>query len=247
MKDDARFYDIPGVGRYPSVTTILQVIAKPALYLWQAKQGSLKARNVMDRLKEMSPYLHDSLRAEFGQAFFLDGYAQAAEAADYGTQAHAIIEMVLKGNGEEAALKMKESPNQVKQAVGTFLTWRDKEKFELIKAESVVYSKKLGYAGTADAIGKTKDGVTLLDWKTAKAIYWEYSLQAVAYKYAAEEMTGESIPNVMICRFGKDGVFNSAKDIYTVPQTAHPGLFDTFIDAKRLWEKWRESQRLEAA
>ncbi len=243
VKDDARFYDIEGVGRLPSVTTILQVISKPALYAWQAKQGSLKARNVMERLKVMAPFLHDSLWAEFGENFFKDGYAQAAEAADYGTQAHAIIEMILKNRADEAAEKMKEAPNQVTQAVGAFLKWRDRTKFEMIKSESVVFSKKFGYAGTADVIGRIKDGVVLGDFKTSKGIYPEYSLQTVAYKYAAEEMTGERIPNVMIYRFGKDGSFED----YTVPQTSHADLIDRFIDAKRLWEWQRESQRLEAA
>lgn len=243
MKDDARFYDIDGVGRLPSVTTILQVISKPALYVWQAKQGSLKARNVMERLKEMSPYLHDSLKKEFGDAFFKDGYAQAAEAADYGTQAHAIIELILKNRADEASEKMKEAPPQVTQAVGAFLKWRDRTKFEMIKSESVVFSKKFKYAGTADVIGKIQGGVVLGDFKTSKGIYPEYSLQTVAYKYAAEEMTGEAIPNIMIYRFGKDGTFED----YTVPQISHPDLFDRFIDAKHLWEWQREAQRLEAA
>lgn len=243
MKDDARFYDIDGVVRLPSVTTILQVISKPGLYMWQAKQGSLKARNVMERLKEMSPYLHDSIWKEFGDPFFKDGYAQAAEAADYGTQAHAVIEMILKDRADEAAAKLKEAPSQVTQAVGAFLKWRDRTKFEMIKSESVVFSKKFKYAGTADVIGRIKDGVVLGDFKTSKKLYPEYDLQTVAYKYAAEEMSGESIPNVMIYRFGKDGSFED----YTVPKTSHPDLFDRFIDAKRLWEWQRESQRLEAA
>lgn len=243
MKDDARFYDIEGVGRLPSVTTILQVISKPGLYAWQAAQGTRKAKIIMAKLHQMAPLLHDSMIAELGDEFFKDGKEQAAEAADYGTRAHAIIELVLKGDADEAARRMKEAPTQTQQAVGSFLKWRDREKFEPIKTESVLYSKKFGYAGTADVIGKTRNGITLGDWKTSKAIYPEYSLQTVAYKYAAEEMTGEHIPNIVIYRFGKDGGFED----YTVPQISHPDLIDRFIDAKRLWEWQRESQRLEAA
>lgn len=235
MQDSARFYDINGVGRLPSVTTILQVIAKPGLYVWQAKQGSLKALNIMERLKEMSPYLHDSLRKEFGEAFFKDGYHQAAEAADYGKQAHSVIEKHLKGEKLEDRV-LGELPLPVQKAVGSFLAWESRTEFELIKAESVLYSKKFGYAGTCDAIARTKDGVTLFDWKSAKAIWPEYSLQTVAYKYAAEEMSGEIIPNVMICRFGKDGSFED----YIVPKSDHPNLMDRFIDAKRLWE-WQQN------
>lgn len=246
MNDPARFYDINGVGRLPSVTTILSVIAKPGLYVWQAKQGSLKALNVMERLKEMSPFLHDSLRKEFGEAFFKDGYHQAAEAADYGKQAHAIIEKILNGTqtlDHWEANEVFRQPLPVQKAVASFLEWKVRTAFEVIKTESVIWSKKFGYAGTCDAIGRTKDGVTLLDWKTSKRIYPEYKMQTVAYKAAAEEMSGERIEAVMICRFGKDGSFED----YLVPKSQYPDLLDRFIDAKRLWEWQREEERLAAA
>lgn len=241
MNDD-RFYDIPGVGQLPSVTTILSVIAKPQLYLWQAKQGSLKALNVMERLKEMSPFLHDALRKEFGEAFFKDGYHQAAEAADYGKQAHSIIEGILKRGEKDWQPRPSGVAPQVNNAVDSFLNWQSRVQFKLIKAESQIHHRIHGYAGTCDAIGETKDGVTLCDWKTSSGIWPEYSLQAVAYKYAAEEMSGEKIPNVMICRFGKDGAFED----YVVPKEKHSELFNTFLDAKSLWTWQREAGRSSA-
>lgn len=242
-KDQSRFYDIDGVGRLPSVTTILSVISKPGLMNWQSKHGALKAINVMQKVLEKSSFIHDAIKAELGENFFKDGNSLAAEAADYGSQAHRIIEHVLKEDEASVKALMSEAPEPVHKAVQVFLKWRDREKFELVKAESVVHSKKFGYAGTVDAIGRTVEGVTLLDWKTSKRIYPEYSLQTVAYKYAAEEMTGERINSVMICRFGKDGSFES----YTVPVLTHPDLFDRFMDAKRLWEWQREASRLDAA
>lgn len=241
MKDSSRFYDIDGIGRLPSVTTILSVISKPGLMNWQSKQGALKAINVMQKVLEKSPFIHDAIKAELGESFFRDGNSLAAEAADYGSQAHAIIEGILKGDGEP--WPQPTTPAQVNNAVTSFLRWKERTDFNVIKTESIVFSKKFGYAGTVDAIGKTSDGITLLDWKTSKRIYPEYSLQTIAYKYAAEEMAGERIDNVMICRFGKDGSFES----YTVPALQHPNLFDSFMDAKRLWEWQREASRLEAA
>lgn len=240
MKSDARFYDISGVGRLPSVTTILQVISKPGLYVWQAKQGTAKANIVMAKLLRMSPLLHDAMIAELGDDFFKDGAKQAAEAADYGKQAHSIIESILKAAPEEGQSNiwlLEDKPEPVAKAVESFSRWQDRTKFQLIKAESQVFSKKFGYAGTADAIGIVDGVVTLLDWKTSKGIYPEYKLQTVAYKYAAEEMSGEKISRVMICRFGKDGSFED----YEVPQGEHASLFDTFIDAKRLWE-WQQRE-----
>lgn len=219
------------------MTTILSVLSKPALYTWHAKHGSAKALAIMDTLKEKSPNLHDLIQAEFGANYFRDGTSLAEEAADYGKQAHAIIEKILQFDPQEYEWLQKDTPEPVQKAVQSFLAWRSRTEFEVMKTESLVYSRKLKFAGTCDVIGRTKNGVTLGDWKTSKAIYPEYLLQVVAYKYAAEEMSGEHIPNAVICRFGKDGSFSD----YVVPPMDHPDLFDRFIDAKRLFE-WRQKQ-----
>lgn len=236
MKSD-RYYDILGVGRLPSVTTILSVISKPALYHWHAKHGSTKALTVMGRLKAKSEDLYQAIHKELGVDFFRDGTSLAEEAADYGKQAHSIIEADLNGD-HLGDLDLLDRPPPVREAIHSFRAWRDRTQFRVMKTESLIYSKKLGYAGTCDAIGETKDGVTLLDWKTSSGIWPEFHLQAIAYKYAAEEMTGERIPNAMICRFGKDGSFED----YTIPPMDHPDLFDRFIDAKHLWE-WQKKGR----
>lgn len=241
MKDEARFYDIEGVGRLPSVTTILSVISKPGLLAWQAKQGTLKALNIMERLKEMAPIVHEAIQKEFGAAFFKDGNAQAAEAADYGKQAHSAIERHLKGE------PLPEMAPPAQRSFESFLQWQKTIDFRLIKAECVIHSKRFGYAGTCDAIAETSEGMTLFDWKTGNRTYPDHELQTVAYKYAAEEMAGHNIQNVTICRFGKNGIFDPKKDIHVVPPLTFPDCFDRFIDAKRLWEWQRESQRLEAA
>lgn len=223
------------MGRLPSVTTILGIINKPGLQMWQARQGSLKAVNVMDNLREKSPFIYDAIYREMGQDFFRDGNSLGAEAADYGRQAHAIIEGILR----DQLVLLADCPEPVRLAVESFLDWHKRSRFRVIKTESLVYSERFRYAGTLDAVGETVDGVTLLDWKTSRAIYPEYKLQAVAYKNACEEMTGESIKKVMICRFGKDGSFED----YTIPDIQHPDLFDRFIDAKRLWE-WQREENL---
>lgn len=232
MKDSSRFYDIDGVGRLPSVTTILSVISKPGLMNWQSKHGALKALNVMQKVLEKSPYIHDAIKAELGDNFFKDGNSLAAEAADYGTRAHGIIEKVLKGEirQEEAIIMAGAEP--VEKAIQAFLKWWNDNDFQVLKSESIVYSGKFQYAGTCDVILKNDEGIILGDFKTSRSIWPEYSLQTVAYKYAAEEMSGQKIQKVMIFRFGKDGSFQD----YTVPNLKHPDLFDRFIDAKRLWE-----------
>ena len=81
--------------------------------------------------------------------------------------------------------------------------------------EKKIYSKKYNYAGTLDLICTTKKSneLTLIDWKTSKAIYDNYIYQPMAYKFAFEEETGEKIKSMKIIRIPKNGGNIEIKDI----------------------------------
>ena len=84
-----------------------------------------------------------------------------------------------------------------------------------IYIEKKIYSKKYNYAGTLDLICTTKKSneLTLIDWKTSKAIYDNYIYQPMAYKFAFEEETGEKIKSMKIIRIPKNGGNIEIKDI----------------------------------
>jgi ATP-dependent exoDNAse (exonuclease V) beta subunit len=150
-----------------------------------------------------------------------------------------MIERSLKGE----AFSIEEVPLDARPSFERFLEYKTLQPFEIIKTEAVLHHKVFKYAGTMDALARFPDGrIILLDWKTSKGLWPEYHLQVIAYKEAAEEMTGEKIDDVEIVRFGKEGnPFNPKTDRYIVPREKHDYLFNTFAHALELW-KWQSKK-----
>lgn len=238
MIGDSRYYEIDGE-KYPSVTTILSVISKPALYKWYEKQGSKKVFEVLAMLKSGAPIVHDWICEQLPKDFLKGGSDLSKDAAQKGTDAHSWIERALKGE----AFSIEEVPLDARPSFERFLEYKTLQPFEIIKTEAVLHHKVFKYAGTMDALARFPDGrIILLDWKTSKGLWPEYHLQVIAYKEAAEEMTGEKIDDVEIVRFGKEGnPFNPKTDRYIVPREKHDYLFNTFAHALELW-KWQSKK-----
>jgi hypothetical protein len=236
MKDAQGYYDIPHVGKLPSVTTILQVINKGVhLLKWYEANGTKKAFKLLNDLKAIAPGVHETLLKDLPEDFFHSGSEKLKDAASIGSTAHMYFDHWMKG----LKWNIEDVPPRIKSLAEAFLASVGKEKFEVIKSESTVYSKKYQYAGTLDAIIKTEDGrVILRDWKTSNAIYPEHSIQTVAYLYACRELTGEKIDEIEIYRFDKTGrLFDPATDILRVSPERFEPLFETFLHAYELW-KW---------
>lgn len=229
FKDEPRYYEIEGVGKLPSVTTILKAMAKPGLYKWYENQGTKKAFEILDKISVMSPFIHQAILKQLPTGFMKAGSDMRDDAAKKGTLAHSVIEKLTKGE----KVDLTTYADEVQNAVGQFKKWRDKHDIEFIKSEAVVHSEIHRYAGTMDALIRLDGVVTLADYKTSKGIFPEYHMQGIAYKKAVEEMTGEQVPDVLILRFGKDGSFDDA----IVPPEEHDEIFDTFIHLMPVW-KW---------
>jgi hypothetical protein len=104
LKDGSPFYEVPTktgglrsvhIGdvrkalAVPSVTTVLNVIAKPALTEWMVNQGILAALTL--------PRIDGEAEAEWLKRVKLDGKQQAKDAADEGTRIHDALEASFKG------------------------------------------------------------------------------------------------------------------------------------------------------
>ena len=168
-----RFYDItnPATGelrRYPSVTTILGAINKPALVGWAAKEertlvSTAAAELYIDTARlgqPLSPtaYLL-ALEQRLGKT---KAHVKAlAEAADIGTQAHAAIEHALR-----TALGRAVGPAPVlpEAALWAFMAFEDFARdvqLTPIAIEQVVYSHTHQYAGTLDLVATLKASALL--------------------------------------------------------------------------------------
>lgn len=121
------------------------------------------------------------------------------EAADIGTLIHEWVSTWITG-------KKPRIPEEEKLHGGitAFLKFQKEYEVKWLESEMVVYSRKHGYAGILDAVGKIGSKTFLVDFKSSNAIYPEYALQTAGYQICYEEMMKKKIDSRMIVRFGKD-------------------------------------------
>lgn len=246
----SRFYLVEGK-EYPSVTTVLSVIGKPALIAWAAK---VEREMVM----EVSTTLYETIAetekmSKLGWITALSdrlGKMKASQkeldkASAIGSQAHEWIEHNIKAQlmHDVGPCPVISAPSMI--AVGAWERWKNSVNFKPLLCEQPVWSHKYKYAGTMDLMAEINGRPTLLDWKTGKAIYQESYLQNVAYRQAVREMglfDGEI--DGMIVRLPKvetDPEFEVRKIMESEDQ-----LLDVFMNVRSLWEWLNQKEELTA-
>ena len=237
--DRARFYRIEGRD-LPSVTTILDIVAKPGLGPWYAQQERRWFEAAMLEVLA-KPGARDP-------EFVLAAVAEAVtglKAADrerqraitIGGATHAGIEWHLRtALGEDAGLPPA-LPEAAAWAVESWKDWAKTVSLEPLAIERTVYCLDCGYAGTLDLYARVKGVLTVIDWKTGRAIYPEALLQNVAYRHAAAlaGMTAEQGLIVRLPRLMED----PAWEVMTVPDTLR---IQDFLAALALWRWQRRMQ-----
>ncbi len=160
-----RNYILPDGTKVPGVTTILQVINKPALLTWANKLG-LEG-------KELGKHV-DHLAA-------------------IGTCAHEIIACHWLGKAPDLKDFSREVIDKAENAALSYFNWESQHTVKPLLVEEPFVSL-LGYGGTVDCVGMIDGKVTLLDLKTGQSIWPEYGHQLAAYvqllaenKYPVEE------------------------------------------------------------
>lgn len=161
---------------YPSVTTVLKELAKPALQAWAAREVATFAvtqKHAWLQLPEDSAI--DLLKRS--------PYRSTSKAADRGSIVHAALEAWLaEHTGQGAA---PDVPAELAGYVDAAVDYLDSQVDDVLEVEATVYSDTLQTAGTFDLLAVLKDGRTaVVDWKTGKRIYPETALQLVAYASA---------------------------------------------------------------
>jgi len=196
-----RTYVTPEGNEYPSATTILQVVNKPALVPWAAKQERLwcveaatELYELLDQSVKFAPLVYQQvLNDKIG---FLKKYQkELTEAADIGTQVHNRIEWEIKDQlklniDEVSGERTPVPPLDTIAAQNSFLRfaqWEQTVMFEPLKVEQIVWSDTFQYAGTFDWIAMVNGVLTLGDWKTGKRIYPEVAMQLSSYVMAMVE------------------------------------------------------------
>lgn len=213
-----RQYEISQPGQptilLPSVTTILNVISKPALYQWYANQALENAKAAFIKALPYSDELEDYEEVVRNWPGYVERVIEEARhhptqvrdnAADFGTRAHmAIDEMVKTGNlyyTDDDHKKGWRDP--LDRTLDAFQAWQASANVQVELAEHMVYSLTHGYAGSMDALGWRDQTVIALDWKTSSGTYPEMAMQVAAYAKAYEEREQRTVNEAWVIRFSK--------------------------------------------
>lgn len=245
----------PG-GDDPSVTTILQALAKPALMTWAAREERKMVAAIAARLYQRLPEI--SAEPVSPEKFFdllMDEAGKPANrrlverAAFVGSQVHARIEWEFKGELGYPRDANNPPPLSTVQAENSFkrwTEWRQQVKLRPLKMEYRLHSVMFGYGGTLDLLAemdetvpvlsdeKPKRRVIVLDFKTGKHIYSEAYLQNIAYRMALAE-EGIHTDGGMIVRLPK---FEDDPEFDAQPVPDDPELAPVFLALGIVYRWW---------
>jgi hypothetical protein len=219
-------------------TTVLGVIAKPALINWAARMAVeyIYANSSLKPEKENNNKIWQVTEHTLEEA--RTAHAKKRDkAADAGTDLHALVEEYVRdciATKKGYAISTTGYPDLA--PIQAFIDWAIKEKIRFIASEQRLYSKSLWVAGTCDLIFE-KDGKRYVgDIKTYKKIWDRVPLiQCAGYALMYEEMQqgtlaqhpedisdgipdfsethGPKIDGYCIICLPKERAFNEAEDV----------------------------------
>ena len=143
--------------RVPGVTTILGVLAKPALIAWANRLG-LEG---------------------------IDSTRYTDKCANIGTLAHYLVMCHLKKVEPDAEYLREFSQLDMdiaENSILSFLEWEKHHTIELIDCELPLVHEELLYGGTSDIYAKVDGVKSLVDLKTGSGIYDEHYYQIASYR-----------------------------------------------------------------
>lgn len=192
------------------VTTVLGVIAKPALIQWAADMavGYIKDYQKSSEQEVVPQNILEEARK---------AHTKKKEAAGMkGTDTHSLVENYVKDCIEKNDGWAMEYLGDEKM-LGNFGRWANDNKVQFLASEKKVYhgGKDRFYAGTLDFLCQIGEDVYVGDLKTSSGIYDRtYFAQCAAYQHALEYCEPElakKIKGSIIVRIGKDGSFEEAR------------------------------------
>lgn len=197
------------------VTTILGVIAKPALINWSANMAVDYIKNNLKRDDLITQKDFDLVLSEARKAHT----RKRDKAGDIGTAVHGECENWIRA--EYLKLKPKENPeynevsdkNMADKMIKHFKDWAIKNKVKFIASERQVFSEKYFFCGTYDFLCELDGKIWLGDIKTSNGIYPEFFFQCAGYQICEEEMDGTKIDGHIIVNLKKDGKFDEKRSV----------------------------------
>ncbi|MGW5637127.1 hypothetical protein [Streptomyces sp. NPDC003832] len=184
----SRFYfsEVDPDTRYPGVTSIIGMLPKPFLAIWQAKMAAELAVDSLSIIEQMAERDRD------GAIAYLRGAANryTKQRATIGSKAHDLFERMIRG---ERIGRVHPDMVPYQRLFAEFL---DSVQPELLRAEDIAWSDTHRYAGSFDGIVRVRlndrgrpdpagePALVMVDWKTSKDTYPDVALQLAAYSRA---------------------------------------------------------------
>lgn len=204
---------------YLSTTTILSIIAKPALAYWYGKEvyWAMVQDPSMDEKTAMAV-----------------PYQSGNKAKLRGTTVHSIVE-AYKTTGEE----LEGIPEDFHKYATAFYTFMKEHNVEIVEQEKTVFDDVNRVAGTLDMYCKIGGKFHVVDVKTGKDIYPEVELQLSSYAHMLR-LEGKPVDtlSVLLLETGEDGQPTGNFKFKTCAED-----FEAFMSAKKLWE-WNNREKL---
>ena len=163
----------------PGVTTVLDVLDKPALRGWAARVCAEGAANRWDELAALP--ISERITTIKGLP-----WKDRDEAANQGTRVHGLAAQLADGQQVNV-------PDELAGHVAACVRYLDDTGLEPLAIERPVAHTGYGYAGTFDLLARIGGRTVLLDWKTNRSgPFPETSLQLAAYAHATHWLIGET-------------------------------------------------------
>ena len=210
-------------GWYPSVTTILDILAKKQLEVWKCNQYALAARRL---LAEGTKVHFNTAEKSYLGIVKEEALQQVDDAADLGTKVHEALEKGLQGKDYDKTYDIYVQPTKaLLQTLGVRILYH----------ELRLVNKEFGYAGTTDGafIVEPQGYVGILDFKTCKTVKDEpvdprssWPAQIAAY----HSTHYKEIPTA----------YNNAKGLSIAISTTEPGRVEAiWYSGEQLETEWK--------
>ena len=181
------------------VTTVLGVIAKPALIQWSA---NMAVDYVRDHIVEngLNIYGTDRFEEMLGEARF-SSRTKKETAGEWGTTLHKAVENWIKDGDYPENLD-----DMAMRCFCQFMIWANKEGVKFIESEKHIWNKNLWIGGICDLVIEIKGKKYIADIKTSSGIYNEAFFQMGAYDLCFKEMgEGKDIAGYIVINLTKKG------------------------------------------
>ena len=210
----------------PSVTTILQVFAKPGLERWKQMEIGKIAFDL--------PRLDGEDAQQFANRCLVKQKEPVEKAADFGTEIHDAIEKYFDG---------EPIPYHLLGYVQPAFDWKQEKQLTFIEREKKLVNLEHGFAGTVDIICTGPQGQKgCVDWKTRKTYkgkevtsydFQVHQIAAYAATYWGEEalLAGEVYGANCFISSTEEGRF--VPHAYTVEKMIE--AWKTFVSACEIW------------